>query len=480
MKSKPAYTSQGAKRFGKAVVMGASIAGLWTARALIDHFEEVILLERDHLPEGPDYRPGAPQARQYHGLLLSGLQLLRDWFPGLEQELIEAGAVPYDIMNDSRVRIRRRWYPRFPSDLILLSCSRLLLEASIRRRLRQNPCIRFVEGVEVVGLQSDSARGHVTGVRVRNYRGGSGQQEADTVFPADLVVDALGRRSRTPEWLRQLGYQPPRESVVDSFLGYVTRKYKRKPDTPLLLIGATPPDDPYGGLILPEENDTMVALIAGFNKNYPPTDPLEFDTFTPRLGPEFEEALRDAEPITQPYGYRGTSSCWRHYEQLERWPERFVVLGDAFCGFNPIYGQGMSAAAKSAAALADVIRSSRGNLDGVAQATLRQIGKITEGIWLLATSADLEWPGTEGGTVSHRPTDRFGRWYINKLLDATAPDRTVWLQFNAVSQLTQPARTLFAPGIFMRVMKHTLLQKLQRRREPLTSEPPERSGLAES
>ena len=206
----------------------------------------------------------------------------------------------------------------------------------------------------------------------------------------------------------------------------------------------------------------MVALIAGFNKNYPPTDPLAFDTFTHRLGPEFQEALKDAEPITQPYGYRGTSSRWRHYEQLERWPERFVVLGDAFCGFNPIYGQGMSVAAMSAAALANHIRRSN-ELDGVARSTLREIGRITEGVWLLAASADLEWPGTEGSALGNGLTDRFGRWYVNELLDATAFDRTVWLEFNAVSQLTKPSTALFAPGLFLRVLKQALLKRLRRK-----------------
>ena len=465
MKNEPASTpAQNGKKFGKAIVMGASIAGLWTARALIDHFDEVIVIERDHLPEGAEFRSGAPQARQYHGLLKAGLEQLQAWFPGLEEELISAGAVPYDMTQDTRVRVRGRWYPQFPSGLVLLSCSRLLLESSIRRRLRQNPCIRFVEGAEVVGLHSDDQKRRVTGVRIRNRRGGADQGETDPILTSDLVVDALGRRSKTPEWLVELGYTPPKQSEIDSFLGYVTRRYKRKPNTPMILIGATPPDEPYGALVLPEENDTMVTLIAGFNKNYPPTDPQEFDAFIPRLGPEFEAALKDAEPISQPYGYRGTSSCWNHYEELERWPERFVVLGDAFCGFNPIYGQGMSAAAKSAAALAEAVRRSNGDLDGIAQPTLRAIGKITEGIWLLATSADLEWPGTEGGTVSNRPIDRFGRWYINTLLDATALDKTLWLRFNAVSQLTQPATTLFAPGIFLRVMRQALRKKRQKER----------------
>jgi 2-polyprenyl-6-methoxyphenol hydroxylase-like FAD-dependent oxidoreductase len=316
-----------------------------------------------------------------------------------------------------------------------------------------------VEGVEVVGLESDPAKRRVTGVRTRTRRGTTGQRDSDAVYTADLVVDALGRRSQTPEWLVEMGYPGPKESEVDSFLGYVTRKYKRKPNTPMLLVGATPPHDPYAGLVFLEEDDTMVAMIGGYNKNYPPTDPAAFDAFIEKLGPEFQEALKDAEPISQPYGYRGTSSRWRHYEQLERWPERLVVLGDAFCGFNPIYGQGMSVAAMSAVALAERVRRSNGNLDGVAKATLQEISRITEAIWMLATSADLEWPGTQGGTIGKGPADRFGRWYIGQMLDAMEFDKTVRLEFLAVNQLVRPGKALFAPGLFLRVVKHILLKK---------------------
>src|SRR5215211_3632737 len=92
------------KRYGKAIVMGASIAGLWTARALTDHFEEVVVLERDRLPEGPEFRSGAPQARQFHTLLYSGLQQMKNWFPGLDEELVAAGAVPYDVIGDVHLR----------------------------------------------------------------------------------------------------------------------------------------------------------------------------------------------------------------------------------------------------------------------------------------------------------------------------------------------------------------------------------------
>lgn len=462
MKEQPVtqVSSQNKRPFGKAIIMGASIAGLWTARALSDHFEEVIVFERDQLPEGPEYRAGAPQARQFHTLLQSGLTQMKKWFPGLEAELIAAGAVPYDLLGDLRISVRKRWYPQFASEYLLLSCSRPLLESSIRQRLRQDPRICFMEGMDVVGLQSDDEKRRVTGIRTRPHRAASSTKpEADTVHAADLVIDALGRRSQTPEWLVELGYAPPQESEVDSFLGYVTRKYKRKPNTPILAIGATPPHDPYAAVVFPEEDDTMVALIAGYNKNYPPTDPDEFEASAYLLGPEFQGAISGAEPISRPSGYRGTSSRWRHYEQLKRWPERYVVLGDAFCGFNPIYGQGMSVAAMSAAALAKQVQNCNGNLDGVARSTLTEISKITQGAWLLATSADLEWPGTEGGTLGTSITERFGRWYVDKLLDATMFDKKVRLAFIAVQQLVKPAASLFAPDIFRRVMQYTLLKR---------------------
>src|SRR5574341_2080987 len=107
-------TSQNGKRLGKAIVMGGSIAGLWTARALSDYFEEVLVLEHDHLPEGLEFRSGTPQARQFHTLLLTGLRQMCDWFPGLDEELISAGAIPFDPVDDIQLRAANYWYPHFP------------------------------------------------------------------------------------------------------------------------------------------------------------------------------------------------------------------------------------------------------------------------------------------------------------------------------------------------------------------------------
>jgi hypothetical protein len=81
-----------------------------------------------------------------------------------------------------------------------------------------------MDSCEAVGLLADSARASVTGVQVR-FRRSSGQ-DGEQSIDGDLVVDASGRSSRTPEWLKSLGYQAPQETVINSFLGYATRLFE--------------------------------------------------------------------------------------------------------------------------------------------------------------------------------------------------------------------------------------------------------------
>ena len=77
----------------QAVVVGAGMAGLAAARALVDYFEHVVVLERDTLPLDASHRSGTPQSRHVHGLLGGGQGALSDLFPGFEHDLAAAGAV---------------------------------------------------------------------------------------------------------------------------------------------------------------------------------------------------------------------------------------------------------------------------------------------------------------------------------------------------------------------------------------------------
>jgi 2-polyprenyl-6-methoxyphenol hydroxylase-like FAD-dependent oxidoreductase len=100
------------------------------------------------------------------------------------------------------------------------------------------------------------------------------------------------------------------------------------------------------GLLLPVEGDRWMVGLAGAGRDYPPTDEAGFLQFAASLrSPIIHDAIRHARPLSPIHGYRQTDNRWRHYDQAQRWPERLVVVGDAACTFNPIYGQGLTTAA---------------------------------------------------------------------------------------------------------------------------------------
>ncbi len=96
------------KPYKHAVVIGGSMAGLFAARVLSDHFERVTIIERDHLPSGPELRNGVPQARHLHVLLARGMNIMEGLFPGLNAELDVAGSPPIHWGKES-VTLFSQW-----------------------------------------------------------------------------------------------------------------------------------------------------------------------------------------------------------------------------------------------------------------------------------------------------------------------------------------------------------------------------------
>jgi 2-polyprenyl-6-methoxyphenol hydroxylase-like FAD-dependent oxidoreductase len=184
----------------------------------------VTIVERDHLPETPEFRRGAPQARHAHTLQQDGQEILEELFPGLTHELAAGGAISLDPGTDLRIFTAGAWHtPRRGNGLASLAFSRPLLEAVLRQRVAGLPGVEFLQGQEAVGLLVDESGERVTGVRLR----GRGESNADqTELAADLVVDASGRGSRAAGWLAGLGFTPPRETTVDALTGYASRVYQ--------------------------------------------------------------------------------------------------------------------------------------------------------------------------------------------------------------------------------------------------------------
>ena len=83
-----------------AVVLGASVAGLCAAGVLSERFDDVVVVDRDELPEAPAWRHQVPQGRHPHLLLPAGARLFDEWFAGFVDELLAAGAVEIDLCRD--------------------------------------------------------------------------------------------------------------------------------------------------------------------------------------------------------------------------------------------------------------------------------------------------------------------------------------------------------------------------------------------
>src|SRR5262249_18072539 len=139
-------------------------------------------------------------------------------------------------------------------------------------------------------------------------------------------------------------------------------------------------------------------------------------------GPELYDAIRGAEPLTPVAGHRATENRLRHFERLPRWPEGLVVLGDAACAFNPVYGQGMTAAALGALALGEALR--KGGLGaGMARRFQAKLARANASPWLLATGEDARFPGTVGARRGW--LTRFQDWYVGRVLRRSAASPAV-------------------------------------------------------
>lgn len=438
-----------------ALVIGASMAGLLAARILTGHFDRVVVIDRDTLPDGPDVRSGVPQGKHIHALLSAGQDLLESLFPGLSNELTQSGSPRMTWCRDTCYFTPGGWIKRFDSKIRTNVISRPDLEFRVRRRVEADPRVTFLTGREVHALTTTPDRTTVTGVEV-TVRG----TEAAEQHRADLVVDASGRGSKAPSWLEALGYPVPSETAVNSKVGYASRIYEKpaqEPDWKILFInGRSAENNPRGGAIFDIGDGKWQVSLGGMNEVYPPTDDEGFDAFTRLLpSPTLAEALRTAKPISPITGYRIPGSRQRHYEKLARRPEHFILMGDSVCSFNPIYGQGITVAAMEAVELGRMLERWRSkSLTGFAAAFQTRIAKTLQNAWLLATGEDLRYPGTEGD----RPgaAARLIQRYVDQYAKVCYDDELLTLTFIKVLNLATGPTTLFAPNIVWRVLVKSL------------------------
>lgn len=430
---------------GHAVVVGGSIAGLLAAIALAGHAERVTLVERDRYPDRPEPRKGVPQSKHTHLLLESGLAAIERFLPGLESELVAEGALRVRSPTEYLQNMRGRWFGRGPATSTTLCLTRALLEHGVRTRVLAHPRITAVQGTDVVGLSGSA--GQVTGVLLRE-RGVEPAGGEPTELAADLVVDAAGRSSRTPEWLDRLGGVRPPEDRVESGMGYVTRVYRDGSDGALTdarlvyLVG-----EAMGAVIVPVEPEgAHMITFATPRGEALPTEPAAFEALADRQPhPLMRQWIDKAEPVSPVFGYLRTENVRRAYDRVV--PNGLLVTGDALCALNPVFGQGMSTAALDAVALDESITAGLPHRS-VQAALLAASGQA----WNISTGADKARPGVTGNAARRSLLDRFTGWYLARVQERCGVNPEVQATFRRVLALLAPPAELFRPAIVRSVL----------------------------
>ncbi len=451
----PAAQSAEPARTGTAVVIGGGLAGLLAAWALREHAREVVVVERDHYPDGPEFRAGVPQGRHAHLLLEGGHRALDELMPGIRAELLRSGATRVLMPHGLRWLSSAGWMREFESDTGFLSCTRPLLDDAVLRRVRADPRITLLEGTDVVGLTGNA--GTISGVRVRPHGRTAGQPRD---LPADMVVDASGRGSALPDWLTTLGCPLPPEERVDAGVAYATRLYRRRHDVQLdytaLYLQTKAPDAPRLGVLLPVEGDRWIVSVGGMRGAEPEPGDAGFDKQLSLLrDPSLRELLAGAEPLTSARGFRPGPGVRRRYDK--RAPEGLVVVGDAGCTFNPVYGQGITVAVHAARALRNTVAAADGVGHMASRRARRAIAAVTKDAWVMSSSEDLRFPGTVGGPSSGLSGVLVGlqHRYLDRVLARATVDPVVSVAFSDVMQLVTPPTALFRPSIVWSVLRGT-------------------------
>lgn len=459
----PRYDSgQISDREGRAVVVGAGIAGLVAARVLADAFDEVTVIDRDPLPDEPVARQGVPQARQIHILWEAGRATLEAFFPGYSEELRSAGGVVIDGRRDFYLFSQNGFLSPGLKPFPLYAATRPLYEQLLRRRVSELDGVHLRGNCQFTTYLADDAATTVNGVVVRSD---NAQQEE---LAADLVVDATGRTSRTPDWLEKYGYTMPATEEVHVDLAYTATLIERPSDDRRMIGVLAEAPRTRGGAVLPVEDNRWLVNLHGIHGDHPPTDVEDSDDFAASLPTPIVKDLLDEHPRMSEKStfYPFPSSRRYRYEELNRFPDGLVVIGDAIASFNPIYGQGMSVAALEALMLHHTLATNDRQQFG--RRFFDRVAAVVEPAWMLAAGADFGFPQTEGD----RPRGTaFFNWYLARLLRKAHTDRALTDAFTEVLSMQQSPTSLLRPGVLWRVLRPGQKDEQLPLREPPCTRP---------
>jgi 2-polyprenyl-6-methoxyphenol hydroxylase-like FAD-dependent oxidoreductase len=234
------------------------------------------------------------------------------------------------------------------------------MEAVIAQAADRHEGVTVRRGVRVSGLRMERGTGgvpHVDGVHLENG------EDLD----ADLVVDAMGRRTKLPAWLSAAGAADPHVESQDSGFVYYTRYFRG--EQPLALTPALSAIGCFSLLTLRGDNGTWSVTVFTASDDTELRglrDPARFDRVVQGC-PRHVQWL-DGEPIGDVEVMAGVVDRYRRY-LVDDSPivTGILPVGDAWACTNPSAGRGISVGLVHAQALRDCVRGGVDDPDALAR-----------------------------------------------------------------------------------------------------------------
>lgn len=434
--------------FNKAIVIGGSIAGKLAAKALSTTFKEVIIIEAGQRWDGKASRKRVPQSSHPHVLLKGGEKAIEELFPAITNELIEAGSIVNNFTRDIKWHQFGLWKQQFIGKVHMIQQSRFLLEWHIQKRIDDisNVTTKYVTLVE--GLLVDRNLNKVCGVKAKCLETSS-QEE----IQADIVVDASGFGSKSIAWLREHNIEVQEEKVrIDLF--YATRMFKLKENEKFdccnMLMSPSFPDNPYGVLIQTIEDHRYFVTFSGYSNEKAPQTDEDFYNFAENLSiSNVTEFLNKAEAISDIKTYKIPYQVRRRFDLVNNLPERLLVVGDAHCRFDPVFGQGVSVAAMEAHQL-QLLLQRRQILDkAFTQQFYKRTVHIIQTPWEMTTTEISRHPQLKRELSIKQ---KFQQWYTKQIYQLSAIDSDVYIRLVRVMNLIRSPLHLFHPKVLLAVL----------------------------
>jgi 2-polyprenyl-6-methoxyphenol hydroxylase-like FAD-dependent oxidoreductase len=416
------------KSGSRAIVVGAGIGGLAAAAALAPHFDEVLIMDRDTLPDQIAPRLGIGQGVHTHQLLKAGELALEHLLPGIAADFIGAGAVEMKVGRDVKVFDFGGWMDDCDAGFSVTSLSRPAYEGVLRSRVAALPGVRIQGETPVRRFIIEDAR--CTGVEL----------EDDSVLRADLVVDSTGLTSPLLKQLAQDGHAEYPTEDIRINVAYTTGRFRKPPqyrDEKIGFFILPSPPDTHFGLMLPIEDDQWILSLGRRGGELPPRDPQAFKEYARGLvEPHVYERIKDAEVVGDLRTFRKPTATRHLIWEAQKWPARLIPIGDAMSSVNPTYGQGMTVAACEAEALEKLLAGGA-SLDRIAADYLALAGEISGRAWSLSINSDYVYPETEGDRPANYAMSRALAATLRKLADEDLEFRV--LRYRLVHMLDSAA-----------------------------------------